>query len=94
MKSHRSSNYNFLFNLDDDNDTEYDVYFTYHPPMRGARERSSGIQLSPDDPAEIEIVSILDEEGVECYSEVYTLHSEKIEEAAWEYLEKLRDRDY
>lgn len=34
------------------------VDFDYSPPCRGARERSSGIQLEPDEPENVEINSI------------------------------------
>lgn len=90
-----STNYNFPWTLElSEEDEEYEVYFTYYPASRGSREKISGLLLSPDEPTEITITSIVDSEGKDHYSLLFPLYSEKLEEAAWEYLEKLRAKDY
>lgn len=40
------------------NGLDLTVHYEYYPPCRGARERSSGIQLEPDEPATVEILSL------------------------------------
>ena len=91
----KSSSYNFEWLLEvGEGEEEYDVHFLYYPPMRGERERSSGLQLSPDAPAEIEITGIFDSAGVDHYGVLFSQYKDKLEEDAWEYLESLRDADY
>lgn len=34
------------------------VGFTYYPPSKGARERGSGVQLEPDEPASVDIAEL------------------------------------
>jgi hypothetical protein len=46
---------------DEDNEVLVTVEYTYHGPLRGARE--GGLQLEPDEPAHTEILSVTDEKG-------------------------------
>ncbi len=39
-------------------DNELEVSFDYYPPSRGARERGTGLQLEPDEPATFEICEV------------------------------------
>ena len=90
-----SYQYTFSTELELNNDLiELSIDFTYFPPTRGERERSSGVQLSPDDPAEIEIDKILDSEDNDVTDVILSDYQELLEERAWQYLENLKYSDY
>lgn len=44
-------------------DIEVTVEFDYTPPERGERESGTGLQLTPDYPEDVEIISVMDNDG-------------------------------
>jgi hypothetical protein len=63
-----------------DDDQEFSVQAVLIPGMKGLRDRY-GVQETPDDPDEIEIQSLVDENGIEVWDEKI---QEKAEAALWE----------
>jgi len=66
------------------------VEYKYYAGCRGAREDGTGLQLEPDSPAEIEILSVKDEND-EDYELTEDEAQEVIEKAEEEYLEACED---
>lgn len=70
-----------------------EVSGTYYPATRGAREYGTGLQLEPDEPAEIEIESIIFS-GVEVIGLMETA-MQQIDSLVWEsFHERINDYDY
>lgn len=63
------------------NGEKLEVSGSYYPASRGMREHGTGLQLEPDEPAEIEIESILYKE-IEVFGLMETA-IEIIEERVW-----------
>ncbi len=42
-----------------ESEIEVDVAYIHEPAIRGSRERGSGLQLEPDEPEGIEVLSVL-----------------------------------
>ena len=69
------------------NGVEFDVDYIYHKPYRGARERGSGIQLEPDEPASVE----LDDVCIGEYSVFSCISEETMDEIACEILKIINE---
>lgn len=68
-----------------------EISFDYSPASKGERERGSGVKLSPDEPAEVEItgVKLLDPEDMyEIITEEVNISFKDALEAVWEYTNK------
>lgn len=73
----------------DVDEATYEVEWTYHPPVRGARDSLGGVwgagpPLEPDEPAEVEIVDVA-LQGIRIeYDEALW---RRLESAIWEEIE-------
>lgn len=65
------------------------VEYTYYPPCRGHRDRY-GAPEEPDEPASVEIGSVLDAKGNELWYSLDEKQLKSIEDEIWE---ALRDRE-
>lgn len=69
------------------------VEYDYYPPSRGAREKGSGVQLEPDEPALVELTSVM-LNGMDMM-DLLTEQQDEIETAIYEQLsEEEPDGDY
>ena len=59
-------------------DLDFRVTFNQYPAYRGARERGSGVQLEPDEPASIEVTNIQLLHDGDTQIEIYDVLSEKV----------------
>ena len=73
-----------------DDETQVAVRFRYIPFSRGSREKSSGIQLEPDESANVEILSVKTEKGEEIIKKLSSAEIERLEDEAFEYVESER----
>lgn len=65
-----------------------EIQFSYWKGCKGARERGTGLQLEPDEPAEIEVtgIKLLDPEDImEIITEEVTISMEDVIEAIEKY---------
>lgn len=83
-----------------DEEIEVTVEYDYHKASRGARERGTGLQLEPDEPASIEIYSVKDANGKEYelsrseYERIENAIIDDINDRAADYDYDPYDRDY
>lgn len=76
-----------------DADIEVTVEYDYHKAARGSRERGSGLQLEPDEPAHIEINSVKDVNGKE-YKLTKDQRRQLEDEIIADINDRANDRDY
>lgn len=68
------------------------VDYGYYPPSIGARERGSGVQLEPDEPAMVEVYEI--KIGPQEVTDVFQPHMDGLEELLLELEQETPDEGF
>lgn len=72
-------------------DIEVTVEFDYTPPERGERESGTGLQLTPDYPEDVEIISIMDNDGNDYIDKLSKDDLSSIEDTIYKKIDSARE---